>query len=82
MGFLEVEVFAPEAHTVAPVDPNNVTWESPLLPALPFGPLNQGDMFANAFILLIGFVTMVGAIFLAKKLSAMANTKGGIRSAF
>ena len=56
-GYLEKEVFAPgmSPHTVEPVDANNVIWGSPLLPALPFGPLTDGGAFANVFIFALGF---------------------------
>ena len=79
-GYLEPEVFAPGAsmHTVEPLDVNNISWASPLLPALPFGPLTQGSSFANAFILALGFAMIFIVIYIARRMQMfVGSTKKG-----
>ena len=80
-----MEVFAPGAHTVQPVDPNNVSWENPLLPSLNLGPLAQGDVATNALILLMGFAVMFVAFYFAKKMKLLGDTvvsSKGLRRVF
>ena len=36
-----MEVFAPNAHTVEPMDPNNVNWDNPIQSALKLNPMYQ-----------------------------------------
>jgi hypothetical protein len=84
-GYLDVEVFAPGAHYVQPIDPNNVSWENPLLPSLNLGPLAQGDLATNTFILLMGFFVVFVAFFFAKKMKLLGDTVAsskGLRSVF
>lgn len=79
-GYLEKEVFAPGSslHTVEPVDANNVIWESPLLPALPFGPFTNGGTFANAFIFALGFTMLFIVFYIAKRMQLfIGSTKKG-----
>jgi len=63
-------VFLPgaSAHTVEPLDANDVSWTSPLLPALPFGPLTEGGMFTNAFIFALGFAMIFIVMYIARRM--------------
>lgn len=79
-GYLEPTVFAPGtgAHTVEPLDANNISWANPLLPALPFGPLTEGGVFANAFVLALGFAMLFIVVYIARRMQMFvgSNKKG------
>jgi len=76
-----MEVFAPNGHTVQPVDPNNISWENTVKSALNLNPmyqlvqpLEQEDFSSIAFILFMGFVVMISAFFVAKKMKLLGDS--------
>ena len=80
-----MEVFAPGAHSVQPIDPDNISWGNPLLPSLNLGPLAQGDVPTNALILFMGFLVVFVGFFFAKKMKLLGDSvtsNKGLRSVF
>ena len=76
-----MEVFAPNGHTVQPVDPNNISWENTVQSALNLNPmyqlvqpLEQEDFASIAFILFMGFVVMISAFLVAKKMKLLGDS--------
>ena len=76
-------MFAPgtSQHVVEPMDANNVSWYSPLLPAIPYGPLTEGGAFTNAFVLALGFAMIFIVLYIAKRTQMfIGSTKKGFNT--
>ena len=75
-GYLEPTVFLPGAgeHTVEPLDANNISWASPLLPALNFAALTEGGAFANAFVFALGLAMIFIVVYIARRMKIFASS--------
>ena len=49
-------------------------WDSPLLPALPFGPFTDGGTFANLFIFALGFTMLFVVYYIARRMQVFIGS--------